>query len=51
VGIPAQVGFILFLLGSDLFHDYLNPNFELEYEFQLWVNYTNSKSSLGIIYF
>jgi hypothetical protein len=32
-GSLAQVDFILFLLGSDLFHDYLNPNLNLNMSF------------------
>jgi hypothetical protein len=42
---------ILFSSFSFFIHNYLNPDLNLNINFSFELNYTNSKSSLGIIYF
>jgi hypothetical protein len=42
--------FMFYFLFSFILN-YFESKFEFEYEFHLWVNYTNSNSSVGIIYF
>jgi hypothetical protein len=52
---PGKLLFFFFLLFSVFFflffHNYLNPNLNLNINFSFGLNCTNSKSSLGIIYF
>jgi hypothetical protein len=42
--------FIFCFLLSFFIHNYLNPDLNLNINFSFGLNYTNSKSSLGIIY-